>query len=124
MRFRLQILGYNKSSPPSYMRFIPRVVSLYNLGSPAKNLLVRSSLTWSRYSVVVTQCSLFIPFPWILSARSFVMTPSRSMASTQHASRSRANWMRRWFWSLLPANISPRVQAKMEATELVEVSRP
>lgn len=72
----------------------------------------------------MTQCSRFISFPWIASARSFVMIPSLSITSTHDASRLRQNAASASFSSSFARCCSPRVHAKMDATGFVDVSRP
>lgn len=76
------------------------------------------------YSSVVTQSPRAMFLPFIARARSLVMIPSWSMVSTHAASRSAANLASSGVSSNLARKASPRVQAKMEATGLVEVSWP
>ena len=86
----------------------------------------RNSLTWtaSMYASVTTQCSRFMFFPWMASARSLVMIPSLSMTSTQASSRDVQKSFKATLSSSFALWIRPRVQAKMEATGFVEVSFP
>lgn len=63
-------------------------------------------------------------FPWMAKARSLVMIPSSPMLCTQAASSEVQNCSREVLESSLARKASPRVQAKMEATGLVEVSFP
>lgn len=84
----------------------------------------KHTLTASMYTSVITQCSLFMFFPWIANAKSLVITPSSSMTSMQAASRSKQKARRGVLSSSLARWSNPRVQAKIEATGFVEVSFP
>lgn len=102
------------------------VLRATSVSLPASCLGDTRQLTWTflMYSSVVTQSSRPISLPFIASARSLVMTPSTSMHSTQAASRSCANSASSGVPSSFARKARPRVQAKIEATGLVDVSCP
>uniref|UniRef100_A0A2M4D470 Putative secreted protein n=1 Tax=Anopheles darlingi TaxID=43151 RepID=A0A2M4D470_ANODA len=78
----------------------------------------------SRKSCVLRYMFSFVlRAPWMQMARSFVILPD-SMQSTHAFSRAVANRASSGVLSSFARCSSPRVQAKMEATGLVDVGRP